>query len=176
MRAKQKSISVHLWNGPMAMAKLEHNVWRRLLGTKRHGKAWGSLLARCGRCHHKGQRNSAELAERMALTGRPRRPKCFLAQKGADPFLKQHGRWAHHWWRVGNWRWRWRNARAVGICRTGSGSCFDWRRKSNRKARVVARLGWHFEQRDRGRGSPGPLCRRDFLSACPPWLGNGRPK
>ena len=63
------------------MAKDEHNVWR-LLGTRRHGKAWGSLLALCGRCHHKGQGNSVELAERMALSGRPSRPKCFLAKKG----------------------------------------------------------------------------------------------
>ena len=58
----------------------EHIVWW-LLGTKGHGKALGNRLARCGRCHHKGQGNPVELAERQALTGRPSRPKCFLAQK-----------------------------------------------------------------------------------------------
>ena len=45
-------------------------------------------------------------------------------------------------------------------CRTGTGSCLDWRRQSNGEARVEARLGRPFEQRDRGRVLPGPLCWR----------------
>ena len=71
-------------------------------------------------------------------------------KRTADLLLRQDWRGPRHWWRVGNRRRRWGDARAVGCCRTGTGRCLDWRRQSNKEARVEARLKRCLKQTDRG--------------------------